>query len=156
MNKLEAIQHINKDIVKLGCFDKSQILPNDRISFTILDSKFHYSFYANEPLQELQLTVSLFNNFCDILLFPHPIILDKENTLEAIRFINIVNSHCKPHNSNGRFYVDEEYLDIVFSSRISYDYIEAFPKKYIEDSVVSPMNYFFNISTLILMFVTVQ
>lgn len=97
--------------------------------------------------------MSLFDNFCNvfcnILLFSHPIILDKETTFKAIRFINYVNSYSKPHNSNGRFYVDEEYLDIVFSSRISYDYIEAFPKKYIEDCIIAPMKYFSDISTLL-------
>ncbi len=153
MSKMQAIKRINEDILKLpGFLEKNLIPPENMEVYSVFDCQHHYTFYdaAREPLKELQLTVSFFENFVDMLLFPHPTILDKEiNTLEAIRFINYVNSYSKPHNSNGRFYIDEEYSDVVFSSRITYDYIEKFPKKYLGDCIITPMNYFTDIGTLL-------
>ena len=142
MNKLEIINKIIADIEKLNYYEKNLIPPKGKGVYNVFDLQCNYSFHFPEPLNELQLTVSFYNTYCDILIFPHPVIIEKENIISAVRFINHVNSYVK---SNGRFYIDEKYLDVAYSSRIFYDYIEAFPEAYI-NFIINAMTYFKDIS----------
>lgn len=150
MNQWEALLTIDRDIRALDfCFDKNFIQPDDKESFTILDSILHYRFVCVQPIQELQLSVSFSPTFCDILIFPHPIILHPACIQEAIRFINTLNRYHKSHNISGRFYVEEQDLDVAFSARLSYEYIEALPEQYLQTAVVSPIRLLHSISDLL-------
>jgi hypothetical protein len=51
-----------------------------------------------------------------------------------------MNSHVKA--GNGRFYLDEEYLDIAYSIRVSYFILEAFPIESIQNSIFAALDFY--------------
>ena len=91
---------------------------------------------VGEPLNEIQLTITFAESYLDVLAFPHPIILDREQVFEMERFINLLNGYVKLQNSNGRFYVDEVPLDIAYSARVSYQFLTAFPTESMENGMM--------------------
>ena len=100
----------------------------------------HLTFYVGEPFGEVQITLKFCEKHIDLLAFPHPIIIDKKYVLSTIRFINFLNSYIK--SLNGRFYLDEDFLDLVFSARIPYYLLESYPKESIADSIVGSIEFF--------------
>lgn len=82
------------------------------------------SFPIGAPLGEIQVTLAFHKEWIDVLAFPHPRIIDEGCVLEMIRFINSLNAYVKLQDTNGRFYVDEDALDVVYSARLSYKYME--------------------------------
>lgn len=78
--------------------------------------------------------------YIDLLAFPHPIIVEKKYVLPTIRFLNFLNSYIKTRN--GRFYLDEDFLDVAFSARIPYYLLESHPKESIEVSILGSVDFF--------------
>lgn len=100
----------------------------------------HLTFDVGEPLEEVQVALHFCEKYIDLLAFPHPIIVEKKYVLPTIRFLNFLNSYIKTRN--GRFYLDEDFLDVAFSARIPYYLLESHPKESIEDSILGSVDFF--------------
>ena len=90
----------------------------------------HLTFAMGHPLKEVQLSIRFDETYADILAFPHPVIVKPDCILHAIRFLNFVNNYLKTWN--GRFYLDEEFLDVAYSARIPYFLLEMYPSESIQ------------------------
>ena len=93
----------------------------------------HFTFGVPAPINEYQMTIVFHDTFCDVLAFPHPTIILPDYIQASEQVTNCINGYVKIPDSSGKFYVDEEYLDFVYSARISYRYLEAFPDLAIKD-----------------------
>lgn len=107
----------------------------------------HLTYYVGEPFGEVQITLKFCEKYIDLLAFPHPIIVDKKYVLPIIRFLNFLNSYIK--SMNGRFYLDEDFLDVAFSARIPYYLLESHPKESIADSIVGLIDFFLDAKFLL-------
>ena len=85
----------------------------------------HYTFDAEGPLNQIQVTFEFKEKFFDMLAFPHPVVLKEECVNEMVKLINYVNSIIKV----GRLYVDTDYLDIAFSTRVHTIYLKHLKQK---------------------------
>ncbi|EDT73631.1 hypothetical protein [Clostridium butyricum] len=144
--KLEKAKYLIKKLMKeqkykydyINYID-SQELPVD---ITRADT-LHYSFCGVSYINELQISITFKANHFEVLIFPHPILTDKESKKDAIIFINYVNNYIKL----GRFYIDTDSFDIAWASNnISYDILEIFPDKIIKENIIEGMSYFIDIS----------
>ena len=75
---------------------------------------------------EIQMTFNFEDSYVDILLFPHPIIFKSEHKVEALKIVNYINHNIK---TGGRFYVDDDYLDIAYSLRFQYNELDIMPQE---------------------------
>lgn len=107
----------------------------------------HLTFHIGEPLEEVQITLEFCEKYIDLLAFPHPIIVDKKYVLPTIRFLNFLNSYIK--TMNGRFYLDEDSLDVAFSARIPYYLLQSYPKESVADSIVGSIDFFLDAKFLL-------
>ena len=85
----------------------------DMTSPTIKADMWNLSFAVGAPLGEIQVTLAFHKEWIDILAFPHPRIIDEDYVSEMVRFVNCLNGYVKLQNTNGRFYVDENDLDVA-------------------------------------------
>lgn len=104
----------------------------------------HLTFDMGEPLKEIQVSLHFCEKYIDLLAFPHPIIVEKKYALPTIRFLNFLNTYIK--SPNGRFYLDEEFLDVAFSARIPYYLVEAYPKESTVDIISVAVDFFLDAS----------
>lgn len=100
----------------------------------------HLIFAMGQPLKEVQLSIRFDNIYVDILAFPHPVIVKPDCVSHTIRFLNFVNNYLKTWN--GRFYLDEEFLDIAYSARIPYYLLEVYPSNSISAGVTEPIDFY--------------
>lgn len=100
----------------------------------------HYTFEIKKPMSEIQISVTFLDKYFDVLAFPHPVIVDKRFVLNVVRFLNYLNGYIKM--GNGRFYLDEEFLDVAFSVRVPYYILEAFPAESVENSISGSIAFF--------------
>ncbi|AQS07991.1 hypothetical protein CLOBY_00400 [Clostridium saccharobutylicum] len=144
--KLEKAKYLIKKLMKeqkykydyINYID-SQGLPVDITQADTL----HYSFCEISYINELQLSITFKTNHFEVLIFPDPILIDIENKDSAIFLINYINNYIKI----GRFYIDTKSFDIVWrGNNISYEILEAFPNEIIEESIISGISYFIDIS----------
>ena len=94
------------------------------------------SFPIGAPLGEIQVTLDFRKEWIDVLAFPHPRIIDGDCVSEMVRFANCLNGYVKLQNTNGRFYVDENDLDVAYSARIGYKYLELMPQEAVSHGVL--------------------
>lgn len=109
--------------------------------------KLHFSFSTEKFLNEIQMSISFYDDYYDVLAFPHPIIVTDTSITSIsriVRFLNFLNSYVKM--GSGRFYLDEDFADIVFSVRIQYYILEAFLQKSVENSVTGALDIFMDIA----------
>lgn len=115
---------------------------NKPVDITQIDT-LHYEFDVDRFPGQLQMTVAFFEDgYCDLLMYVHPVIVDRQHVVPVVRFINFINSNFKPHNCSGRFYVDEESLDIAFVARQSYTTLQEHPANCIKNCVSAPICFF--------------
>lgn len=90
----------------------------------------HLTFKMDSKSHNLQMTLQFEENYCDILCFLSPTVLNEksETYLDVLKTVNCINWHIKAW---GRYYIDD-YYDIAYSLRLSYDVLEAMPGKYLE------------------------
>lgn len=93
------------------------------------------------PWGEVQVSIEFLNDWIDVLAFPHPRIIEKDCVVATVRFINCLNNFVKLQNTNGRFYVDEHDLDVAYSARINYRYLEFFPKEAVDHGVLGCLRF---------------
>lgn len=143
---LEKVKHIVKKLMKEQKYkyDYMNYLSSDGLPIDITQADIlHYSFCKIPYINELQVSITFKSKHFEVLIFPDPILIDKEDEESTILFINHINSYIKL----GRFYIDTDYLDIVWASnKVSYDILEAFPNKIIEENISEGMSYFIDIS----------
>ncbi|HCW04527.1 MAG TPA: hypothetical protein DGK91_08365 [Clostridium sp.] len=70
------------------------------------------------------MTIKFNESFLDVLVFPHPIIVNDNNFYDLLRIINYINWNLK---GLGRLYIDD-YRDLAYSLRIKYDFLEKMPE----------------------------
>lgn len=117
-------------------------LENETITTpSLVKDEWSLSFPVGQPLGEVQITLSFKQGWVDILAFPHPRIIKEEYILEMVRFVNCLNGYIKVHDTNGRFYVDENDLDVAYSARISYEYLEYLPQKAVSQGVLGLLGF---------------
>lgn len=117
-------------------------LENEEITTpSLMKDEWNLSFPVGKPLREVQLTLNFQKNWVDILAFPHPRIIEEEHVLEMVRFVNCLNSYVKLQNTNGRFYIDETDLDVAYSSRLSYKYLELLPQEAVSHGVLGFLSF---------------
>lgn len=140
---LEKARHIVKNIMKhqkykYDYIDDSSDLP----IISILDT-LQYTYCNIKYINELQVSISFAPNSLDVIIFPHPILIDKENVDFTILFINYINRFIKL----GRFYVDVDSLDVAWrSNNVSYEILEAFPKKIVEENIINGITFWLDIA----------
>lgn len=108
----------------------------DTTSPTIKADMWNLSFAVGAPLGEIQVTLDFHKEWIDVLAFPHPRIIDENRVSEMVRFVNCLNGYVKLQNTNGRFYVDENDLDVAYSARIGYKYLELLPQEAVSHGVL--------------------
>lgn len=72
---------------------------------------------------ELQLQATFFDKKVEIMIFPHPIIIQK-NIIPIIRFVNELNSYVNTYDLYGKIIVLSDSKDIAFATKLPYSYIE--------------------------------
>jgi len=103
---------------------------------SIKHDMWNLSFPIGPPLGEMQVTLEFHKEWIDVLAFPHPRIIDEDCVSEMVRFVNCLNCYVKLQNTNGRFYVDEHELDIAYSARVSYKYLELLPQDAVSHAIL--------------------
>lgn len=116
------------------------------VNFNKVDT-IHLAFDVGQPLGEIQTSLRFDENYLDILVFPNPIIVGKSFVLPTIRFLNFLNSYIKTRS--GRFYLDEDYLDIAFSARVPYYLLKTYPNESIEDGITNPIDFYLDVKYLL-------
>ncbi|MGM9602759.1 MAG: hypothetical protein ACI3W5_14405 [Faecousia sp.] len=99
------------------------------------------SFPVGAPLGEIQVTLAFHKEWIDVLAFPHPRIIDENRVLEMVRFVNCLNGYVKLQDTNGRFYVNENELDVAYSARLSYQYLELRPQEAVSHGVLGFLSF---------------
>ncbi|NMA85003.1 MAG: hypothetical protein GX962_14200 [Epulopiscium sp.] len=107
----------------------------------------HLTYDVGEPIGEIQMSLRFDKTYMDKLAFPHPIIVNEKYILQITRFLNFLNSYNKTWN--GRFYLDEDYLDIAYSARIPYYLLDAYPNKSMKGGVSTPIDLYLDIKYLL-------
>lgn len=152
MTKLEAMRLVRKLINQQKymythiCYIKGKDIRETPVDISKIDT-IHLTFDVGESIGEIQMSLRFDETYLDILAFPHPIIVDKTYTLQITRFINFLNTYNKTWS--GRFYLDEEFLDIAYSVRIPYYILDAFPIKSMVNGVSTPIDLYMNINYLL-------
>jgi len=116
---------------RLACLEDGQITESSWKS-----DMWNLSFLVGAPLGEIQVTLDFREEWIDVLAFPHPRIVDEDCVLEIVRFVNCLNGYVKLQDTNGRFYVDETDLDVAYSARLSYRYLELLPQEAVSHGVL--------------------
>lgn len=149
MTKQEAMRIVKK-LVNQQRYQYSYIYylntTNEPIELSKIN-QLHLSFKTENFLNEIQMAISFYDDYYDVLAFPHPFIVTDTSITsisKIVRFLNFLNSYIKM--GNGRFYLDEDFADIVFSVRIPYYVLEAFPLESIENSVAGTLNFYMDIA----------
>lgn len=138
MNKMQAKLALCKEInrqagpnIHIAC------LEDGKITAASLDAiMWNISFAVGAPLGEIQITVEFNEDWIDILAFPHPRIIDEGHVLEMMRFVNCLNGYIKLQRTHGRFFVDENDLDVAYNARLSYEYLELMPQEAVSHGVL--------------------
>ena len=110
------------------CFKFASMKGNYATAPSLTSDIWNLSFSVGAPLHEIQITLTFCEDWVDVLAFPHPRVIKEKYVLEMVRFVNSLNGYVKLQNTNGRFYVDEDYLDVVYSARLSYRYLDVMPQ----------------------------
>ncbi len=118
MNKNKAMKEIKRHIQSFKYIHKKEFLKIDL---------WHLTFQMDIGLPEIQMTIKFNESFLDVLVFPHPIIVNDNNFYDLLRIINYINWNLK---GLGRLYIDD-YRDLAYSLRIKY----SFFKKMVEFSL---------------------
>lgn len=141
MNELKIME---KFISKV----KEEISPYKEV-FSPLERQFRCCIKKDEikPI-ELQLQANFYQDNLELMIFPDPRIIKKENIISIIKFINAVNSYKINYSLLGRFIVLEDDLDIAFATNLSYDFIESYDE-YFHQSVIKPIEIFCDILILL-------
>ena len=111
MNKVKALRLMQNQLKDLKYIYKKEILAMDL---------WHFVFEMDLGLPEIQMSIEFTDNYVDILVFPHPVIVTGENFDSLVRVINYINWNIK---GIGRLYVDD-HNDIAYSIRIKYEMLE--------------------------------
>lgn len=146
MNKFNAMK-IFKNLISKQRYNFSQIQyinTNSEIVDIRNLNTIHMTYFMGSNIKQIQTTVTFEEKYLDSLSFVSPRILRKEYVNESIRFINFVNGYIK--SGNGRFYIDEEYLDIAYAIRIQYYIFEQFENECTEDMLSVVMDFYNDIS----------
>lgn len=145
MNKFEAMSSVKKLINQERYqFAHMTYLNNSKglVEVAKLDT-LHLRFKIGEPLKEIQMSVTFCDKYFDLLAFPSPIMVDEKFSLSTIRFINFLNSYLKM--GNGRFYLDQETMDVAISVRIPYYFLQAFPLESVDKSIIGSIEFYIDV-----------
>jgi|LSQX01.2.fsa_nt_gb hypothetical protein len=123
--------------------DDSRAVP---IDISKIDT-IHLTFAVGDPIGEIQMSLQFDESYLDILAFPHPIIVDKTYALQIAKFLNFLNTYNKTWS--GRFYLDEDFLDIAYSVRIPYYLLDAFPNESMVNGISIPIDLYLDIKYLL-------
>ncbi len=142
MDKFEAMSTVKKlisqeryQIARMTYLNNSKGL----VEVAKLDT-LHLRFKIGEPLKEIQMSVTFCDTYFDLLAFPSPIMVDEKFSLSTIRFINFLNQYLKM--GNGRFYFDQETMDVAISVRIPYYLLQAFPLESTDKSIIGSIVFY--------------
>ena len=138
MNKLQAKTMLYFELRRQAghhfsfvCLEEGDITPT-----SIKADMWNLSFPVGAPLGEMQVTLDFYKEWVDVLAFPHPQIIDEDCIIEMVRFVNCLNGYVKLQNTNGRFYVNENDLDVAYSARLNYRYLELLPQEAVSHSIL--------------------
>lgn len=138
MNKIQAKLMLYPELGRQtgACFEFACMENGEITEAAPSVDMWHLTFCVGAPLGEIQLTLEFQDEYVDVLAFPHPRIIDEKCALDMVRFVNWLNGNVKLHGSNGRFYVDENDLDVAYSARLSYKYLELLPQEAVSHGVL--------------------
>ena len=149
MNKLQAKLLVYQELCRQAesnfhfvCVENGQAMePNIRTD------AWNLAFSVTEPLNEMQITFEFFEEWFDVLSFPHPRIIEENCVSEMVRLVNFLNGDVMLQDTNGRFFVDEKYLDVAYSARLSYKYLELMPHLAVSRGILGFLSYVSNVAT---------
>ena len=121
---------------RFACLDDGEI-----VASSLNADMWNLSFSVGAPLGEIQVTLAFHKEWVDVLAFPHPRIINEDSVLEMVRFVNCLNGYVKLQDTNGRFYIDESDLDMAYSSRLNYKYLELLPQEAVSHGVLGFLSF---------------
>ena len=106
----------------------------------------HLTFKMDSKSYNLQMTLRFADTYCDILAFISPRVVYENNYLNILKTINVINSYAK---GCGKFYVYNDYSDIVYSLRLNYSLLEMKTELFLKEIELA-VQYYEDVFTLIL------
>lgn len=117
--KNENIHLINKIITAKSNELDFKILKTEHSGTVIsmLQEDWHLFIEMHSPIVPslpLQMSICVEDKAVRTLLFPSPIIINSGNVYQFVRLSNVANQYLYRGNALGRFWVDEESLDLAY------------------------------------------
>ncbi|MCM1539298.1 MAG: hypothetical protein NC254_12990 [bacterium] len=94
------------------------------------------------PSLSLQVSICVEDKAVRTLLFPSPIIINSGNVYQFVRLSNVANQYLYRGNALGRFWVDEESLDLAYELILEEYLIEHYTEEVGKQLIDIPLAHF--------------
>ncbi len=117
MNHVEAMDKTIRDIKSLNPYEEAFALLGNNYTCCLKNDLLN-------PI-ELQLQAKFYKEKVEVMIFPHPKIIQEKNLISVIKFVNEVNCYSNTYDLYGKFIMLSDTNDIAFATKLPYSYIES-------------------------------